>query len=214
MASWMDWLKKPAGMAQDIFGSQKYGILNPDYGLFPTLKNPSKTMNEMGSDISKGAGAVNAALGGKPDEQLPTYSEDVQKALDQIMPHIIRNLIGQRGEFGPIEDEARANFASQTIPGLAERFTALGSGGSQRSSAFQGALGSAGSSLERSLATLKSQHGLQQQELAGRLFQSLLGTSRPDVVRHPGILESAGPGVADLAGKFALLKSFGYLGLL
>lgn len=75
--------------------------------------------------------------------------------------------------FAPIEEEARAGFFSNTIPTLAERFTAMG-GGAQNSSAFQSALGQAGSDLERGLASLKSQYGLQQQGLNQNLLVNLL----------------------------------------
>lgn len=68
--------------------------------------------------------------------------------------------------FAPIEQQARTQFNTQTIPSLAERFTAMGGEGGQRSSAFQGALGRAGSDLEQGLAALKAQYALPQAQLA------------------------------------------------
>jgi|GEM_PF-4627924 len=70
--------------------------------------------------------------------------------------------------FDPIANLARENFSTQTIPSLAERFTSLGSGGSQRSSAFQGALGAAAANLEKQLAALRSEYGLQNKEFGLR----------------------------------------------
>lgn len=70
------------------------------------------------------------------------------------------------GDFAPVAQHAMSQFASDTVPGLAERFTALGGGGTGLgSSAFQGALGSAGAGLQESLAAMGSQYGLQQRGL-------------------------------------------------
>ena len=70
------------------------------------------------------------------------------------------------GSFAPIAQQAMSQFASDTVPGLAERFTALGGGGtSLGSSGFQGALGAAGAGLQENLASLGSQYGLQQRGL-------------------------------------------------
>lgn len=70
------------------------------------------------------------------------------------------------GDFAPVAQHAMSQFASDTVPGLAERFTQLGGGGTQLgSSAFQGALGSAGAGLQESLASMGSQYGLQQRGL-------------------------------------------------
>ncbi len=70
------------------------------------------------------------------------------------------------GDFAPVAQHAMSQFASDTVPGLAERFTALGGGGTQLgSSAFQGALGAAGAGLQESLASMGSQYGLQQRGL-------------------------------------------------
>jgi len=69
----------------------------------------------------------------------------------------LENLFRSGEGFSPIEDQARRQFTTKTIPSLAERFTALGGG--QRSSAFPGALGSAASELESNLASLRAQYG-------------------------------------------------------
>jgi hypothetical protein len=63
--------------------------------------------------------------------------------------------------FAPIEQQARTGFAQQTMPSIAERFSSLGSGGSQRSSAFPQALSQAGQGLEEQLAALRAQYGFQ-----------------------------------------------------
>lgn len=66
----------------------------------------------------------------------------------------------QNSNFGDIANQEVNRFNQDTIPGLAERFTAMGNG--QRSSGFQNALGMAGSDLGTRLAALRSQFGLQQ----------------------------------------------------
>ena len=68
------------------------------------------------------------------------------------------NILGTNLDFGPIAQRARTQFQQQTIPSIAERFTALGA---QNSSAFPQALGQAGAGLEEGLAGLESQFGLQ-----------------------------------------------------
>jgi hypothetical protein len=98
-------------------------------------------------------------------EQSPNkYSPEQQKALNQTLAIGQQNLQNPTAGFDPISQDARRQFNTQTVPGLAERFTALGGG--QRSSAFQGALGNAGANLESQLAALKAQYGLQNQRNA------------------------------------------------
>ena len=70
-----------------------------------------------------------------------------------------------RFEFGPIEQQARTGFTSKTIPSIMERFSSLGGQGTQSSSALPGVLGAAGAGLEESLAAMKQQYGLQQQQI-------------------------------------------------
>jgi len=60
----------------------------------------------------------------------------------------------------PLAQQAQARFQQQTIPSIAERFTALGAG-SQGSSAFAQQLGGAGADLQRELAALRSLYGYQ-----------------------------------------------------
>jgi len=60
-----------------------------------------------------------------------------------------------QADFDPIEQYYKQQFATQTIPQLAERFT-----GNKESSAFTGALGAAGSQLNTNLALLRAQYDL------------------------------------------------------
>lgn len=121
---------------------------------------------------------------------------------------LLKQILGNQFDFGPIEQQARQQFQTSTIPGLAERFTSLGSG-AQRSSAFQNALGSAGAGLESNLAALKGQYGLGQRGQNINLLGSLLGLgmqpafSESLVNRSPGIFESLGTAAAGGLGASA-----------
>jgi hypothetical protein len=63
---------------------------------------------------------------------------------------------GMQDGMNPVEQQYTRNFAQNTVPGLAERFTSMGGG--QHSSAFQGALGQAGAGLNEDLASLRQSH--------------------------------------------------------
>jgi hypothetical protein len=166
-------------------------------------------------------------------QQLPTINPQQQQLQSQLLQYLMQQLSQQqdlspedaeRG-FAPYENLARENFSQKTIPSLAERFTGMGSGG-QRSSAFQSALGQAGSGLESNLAALRSQYGLQQQQMGTQRQSQLanllgLGLSpRQENIymsRQPGFLESTalpaasalGGGLGQQIGSFAGNRLFG-----
>jgi len=116
--------------------------------------------------------------------QVPRFTSTQESALDQLLSQGLGNM-----NFGPIEQQARTNFQTQTVPGLAERFTAMGNG--QRSSAFQGALGQAGAGLNEALAALRSQYGLQQAQMG---LQPRFESSY--MAGQPGLLGQLGGGAA------------------
>lgn len=108
---------------------------------------------------------------------------------------------GAPGNFAPIAQKARTQFQTQTIPGLAERFTSMGN---QRSGAFQAALGNAGAGLEEGLAAQESQYGLQQNAQLQNLMKILLGiSSQPGFENiifggQPGAFQGASQGAGQL----------------
>jgi len=108
-------------------------------------------------------------IGGYTTAQLPTVSPQQQQLQNQSIQQLMSMLGQGAGGFQPIAQQVRNQFQQQTIPTLAERFTSLGTGGAQRSSAFQGALGQAGAGLEGQLAALQSQHQLGQQGFLSQL---------------------------------------------
>jgi hypothetical protein len=109
------------------------------------------------------------------NNQISNFNPGQQGAQNNILGQIPGLLAksSQGVDFNPIEERARSQFNTQTVPGLAERFTSLGGG--QRSSAFQNAIGSSSADLESGLAALRSQFGLQQQGQQNSLLSSLLG---------------------------------------
>jgi hypothetical protein len=123
-----------------------------------------------------------------------------------------------QNSFAPIAQNARENFYSNTVPSLAERFTALGGG--QNSSAFQGALGQAGAGLESDLGAMGAQFGQQQQQLdQGYLLNLLKLALAPQfessyIPGKSGLLGGAGNAVGQGIGSFGSLGLLKYLGLL
>lgn len=71
--------------------------------------------------------------------------------------------------FQPIAQNAIGQYNRQVVPGLAERFSAMGNN-SMSSPAFGSQLGEAGTDLQERLAAMQSQYGLQQQDLGQRLM--------------------------------------------
>ena len=101
-------------------------------------------------------------------KKIPTLTGQQQDFQNQALGQL-QGLLGPGGGIDPRanEAEARGNFMSKTVPGIAELFTSMGQGG-QRSSGFQGALGAAGAGLERGLASDRSNYNMQ-------LLHSLMG---------------------------------------
>jgi hypothetical protein len=114
--------------------------------------------------------------------------------------------------FQPIEQNAREQFQTSTIPSLAERFTSMGNG--QRSSAFQGALGQAGAGLESNLAGLRSQYGLQNRGLSQNLLGQAMQPSFDTMYQQhqPGFLESSLGGLSGTLGQYGAMKGLGMFG--
>jgi hypothetical protein len=120
------------------------------------------------------------AFGAQPYSQLPIITPrqaNIKGAAGTQALQTLQGLGGANFNFEPIAQKARTNFNENTIPGLAERFTQFGSG-ANRSSAFQGALGQAGSNLNEGLAALEQQFGQKQQGLQQNLLSMLLQHSQ------------------------------------
>lgn len=141
-------------------------------------------------------------LVGQPEQvqQFSRYSPENQQSFNEL----IGNILGQYQQggdfsagFEPIAQKARSQFQQQTVPSIAERFTAMGG---QRSSAFPQVLGQAGAGLEEGLAAQGAQFGQTQQQL----MQRLLGLGQQESVLRPasqGLLGGLASGGAQGLGS-------------
>jgi hypothetical protein len=86
----------------------------------------------------------------------PQQQNVQNQALGQFGP--LLQQLQKPADINPILNQRRQSFQTDTLPSIAERFSSLGGSG-QRSSAFQNAVGRAGSDLETQLASLQSQVG-------------------------------------------------------
>lgn len=128
--------------------------------------------------------------GGGKASQLPLLNPEQMTGLQNLLQFGQNKLTNPQAGFEPFANLARKRFQSQTIPSIAERFTALGN--DRRSSAFEGALGSAASDLESQLAALGSQYGLQNEQNALSFINAGLRPTYENIIeqRRPGFFES------------------------
>ena len=112
----------------------------------------------LGGAVAEGGKGISKFMMGDPaqEKQFQRYTPEQQSVLDQLLQQ------GQQEtDFSGIEELAQKRFQEDIIPSLAERFTSMGSGGGQRSSAFKSALGRSGSDLSAQLGGMRSQFGMQ-----------------------------------------------------
>lgn len=159
--------------------------------------------------------------GGTParTEQTTLFNQGQQGAQGQVLQQLMQMLQqgnqGQYKGFAPIAQQARTGFEQQTVPGLAERFTSMGSGASLSSPSFASQLGQHASGLEQGIAALKANYGQTQQGLNNQRFGQLgqLGFQpsfeNTYFKRQPGFGEQAGQGIA--GGIGAILPLLGLL---
>ena len=158
-------------------------------------------------------------FGGTPGKwsQRSTVNPQQQGALSQLLSHAMGGLMGNQGpqqasnQFlnSPIAQQTRQNFQQTTIPGIAEMFSGMGSGGGQRSSAFAHSLGQAGAGLETNLASMKSQYGQQQQQALMQMLQMALMPQFENIYQQgqpsplQGLFSGLGQGLGQGAGMWA-----------
>lgn len=146
------------------------------------------------------SGIMSMAQGGNKGEFKSTYNntqlqgiEDIWKQIQSMKggsSDITQNQNYQNGSnwlnslyndpefFKSFEAPLQRQFEEQTVPGLANRFAGMGSGGSLGSTAFRNQLGREGSNLSTNIAALRG--GMQQQgvnqslQYAQQPFQNLM----------------------------------------
>lgn len=106
-------------------------------------------------------------------EQVSRFTPDIMAALQPKLMQALQG-IGNQEElakgFDPFEKRAMSQFNQQIVPGLAERFTSLGSN-SLSSPAFASQLGAAGAQLSEGLAGMRSQYAQNQEQNLMNLLQ-------------------------------------------
>lgn len=112
-------------------------------------------------------------------QQAQRFNPQQQSALMQLLSMGMQN-----ANPDALEQRARSQFNTTTVPGIAERFTNMGSG-AQRSSAFNQQLGLAGSNLEEQLAALRSQYGLQQTQMGMQSpYENFYQAGQPGLIQQ------------------------------
>lgn len=121
-----------------------------------------------------GIGALLRGIGkNKPEEvkQIQRFTPQQQDVLNSLLQQYSQGMQQPLGQgFAPIAQQARTQFAEQTVPTIAERFSGMGAG-AQKSSAFAQSLGRAGSALEGDLASRQAQFGMGERQLLQNLLQ-------------------------------------------
>ena len=148
-------------------------------GVCALNRNNPLAMQQMAQNGTIPMGALNKAPKSSSWSGTPAYTQTfgtLTPQQQQLLGQTQQSALGLLNNFkpfnfAPIAQQAQERFYGQTVPTLAERFTALGG---QDSSAFQGALASAGRGLDVDLAALEQQYGLQQQGLQQNLLANLL----------------------------------------
>lgn len=166
-------------MAKPKFSfNKKTGVVTPRNAAASQLQKKQSGLPNYGEGQQPGIFTSTNPYAAKIDVNTP-QQQGILDHLSQLLPQGISglNLPGQQSSFDAIADEARANYNNNIVPGLAERFASMGSGaGNLNSSSFAKALGGSSKDLERALASLKSEHGLQEQSLQSNNLFNLLSS--------------------------------------
>jgi len=166
--------------------------------------------------------AIMSAIGaagsyfGKPKQaqniQLPTRSEGQIGDMNQMRQTAMQGLQDPTAGFQPIEDNARNQFMSNTLPKIAAQFGGLGG---IRNSGFQSMMSGAGQGFENQLASDKAQYGMQNRNSLMNLMQMGMQPQFENIYRpeSQGAMQSMGSSLAG-GGLAALLQMISgkYLG--
>lgn len=189
-------------------------------GMMPSAMPIQQPKRSFGTRFKEGlfggpGQVVQSPLLSGPQQQLQGLT--IQNLMQMLQPGM-QSAQNYQNAFAPIAQNARENFYSNTVPSLAERFTALGGG--QNSSAFQGALGQAGAGLESELGAMGAQFGQQQQQIDQSYLLNLLRLALAPqfetsyIPGKSGLLGGAGQAAGQGIGSVGPLVALKYLGLL
>lgn len=145
-------------------------------------------------------------------QRSPLHTPQGMQLLEQLLSSGSEGLNDPYAGFQPIADQATRQFNSETVPGLAERFTALGGSDTRGSSDFAGQLGGAGANLQSALAALKSEYGMKNRQ--GLLQQVGLGLTPQFETQHKNrgsgflekLLSALGSGTGGIGKAFGTIS--------
>lgn len=125
------------------------GMMNGQNGEFKSTYNKGQLSNidEINNYIKSQMGAGNQDI---------TQNQNYQQGSQWL-----NDLFNDPEFFKSFEAPLQRQFEEETVPGLANRFASMGSGGSTGSTAFRNQLGREGSNLSTNIAALRG--GMQQQ---------------------------------------------------
>jgi len=160
------------------FGRYPAGYVDPS-----TVQVPSPTdQSTAGQPATAGApGATTLGTEGGYQTSPNLYSPEQQNVLNYLLSQGKSQLENPYGGFEPIEQQARSKFQSESLPSIAERFSALGGSDTRYSSDLTGSLAGAQSEFDQGIAALRAQYGLENQ---GRALDLLRMGLTPQTEQH------------------------------
>lgn len=132
--------------------------------------------SEQGGPVPTVGGEGNPLIGyNASSQQFPRFNQDQLAGISQLLQQGLGN-----SDFSGIENLARSNFQSRTIPSLVDRFNGLGGKSKLSSPDFQRDYLGASNDLETRLAALRSGHGLSQLQLGLQpTFENIYTPAQP-----------------------------------
>lgn len=118
-----------------------------------------------------GSPIITDVEGGGQYLQAPIYDAEQSKIPALLQQAGGAKLANPTQGFDPYEQYARRMFSQEIVPGIAERFTA---GNNRANSAFQGALGQAGSDLAARLGVARANYGLQNEQMGAQFLNQAM----------------------------------------
>lgn len=147
--------------AGSAFGPIGTGVGALGGGLLGALTQYLQGNGEQGNPVPTVGGQGNPITGyNAASQQFPRFNEEQLGGLSQLLKQGLGNT-----DFNAIENLARSNFQSKTIPSLVDRFNGLGGKSKLSSPDFQRDYLGASNDLETRLAALRSGHGFNQLQL-------------------------------------------------
>lgn len=157
------------------FGKYPAGYVQPGFNI------NSAPAEQPATAAAAAAGATTPGIEGGYQTSPNLYSPEQQNVLNYLLSQGKTQLENPYGGFEPIEQQARSKFQSESLPSIAERFSALGGSDTRYSSDLTGSLAGAQSEFDQGIAALRAQYGLENQ---GRALDLLRMGLTPQTEQH------------------------------